>query len=239
MLSLLHTVCFGGFFISKNSLKLHLLWCGLLKSVSFFLHFREPTEASSAYALSATLCLILSYFREPTEASFADALSATLCLILSSFWRTHRSFICLCPVCYPLSHSFFISENPQKLHLLMPCLLQTVCLIFVPFREPTIDSSALAQSATIACVRSSLQRASGSVHLLWAHLLPEAEAHGGGQDARPGQRASRSPHAPAHRGASQGRWAAAGRDGERLSHWIWSQVCALLWGWGGRVGVGG
>ena len=176
---LLHSVPF--ILISENPQKLLLLMPCLLHSVSFFLHFGEPTEASSAYALSATLCLILSSFR-----------------------RTHRSFICLCHVCYRR------------------------CLIFVPFREPTKDSSALALSATIAHVRSSLQRASGSVHLLWAHLLPEAEAHGGGQDARPGQRASRGPHAPAHRGASQGRWAAAGRDGERLPHWIWSQVCALL-----------
>ena len=136
MLSLLHTVCFGFFFISKNSLKLHLLWCGLLKSVSFFLHFREPTEASSAYALSATLCPIYSYFREPTEASFADALSDTLCFILSSFQRTHRSFICLCHVCYRRCVSFsFLFENPQKTRLLWPSLLQS--LVFVlPCREP-------------------------------------------------------------------------------------------------------
>ena len=218
MISLLHTVCFILFFISKNPQKLHLLWCGLLKSVSFFLHFREPTEASSAYALSATLCPIYSYFREPTEASSAYALCATLCLILSSFQRTHRSFICLCPVCYRRSVSFFfLFKNPQKTRLLWPCLLQSLIL-------------------------SSLQRASGSIHLLWAHLLPKAEAHGGGQDACPGQRASRSPHTPAHRGASKGWWAAAGRDGERLPHWIWSQVCALLCGGGGmadEVWVGG
>ena len=57
--------------------------------------------------------------------------SAEVCLVLSSFQRTHRSFLCLRPVCYTLSHSFFILENPQKLHLLMPCLLHSVPFILI------------------------------------------------------------------------------------------------------------
>ena len=56
------------------------------------------------------------------------------------------------------------------------------------------------------------------VHLPGPGVLPEAEAHGAGQDARPQHGAPRRPHQAAHRGQEQGRGAEARGDGERLPH---------------------
>lgn len=65
------------------------------------------------------------------------------------------------------------------------------------------------------------RRAAGGVHILWASVLPEAEAHGAGQDARESPRAARGAHAPADRGALARRRPAPGGDGTRLSYRIW------------------
>mmetsp|Transcript_82902 Transcript_82902/g.243054 ORF Transcript_82902/g.243054 Transcript_82902/m.243054 type:complete len:201 (-) Transcript_82902:111-713(-) len=59
-------------------------------------------------------------------------------------------------------------------------------------------------------------RAAGVLHLLRAHLLPEAQAHGRGQDARARARPAHGPHAAAHGGARQGGRPAPRGDGARL-----------------------
>lgn len=55
-------------------------------------------------------------------------------------------------------------------------------------------------------------------------VLPEAEAHGAGQDARQVARSTRRADTPANRGSQSRGRSAAGRDGERLSHQLRSQV---------------
>lgn len=55
-------------------------------------------------------------------------------------------------------------------------------------------------------------------------VLPEAEAHGAGQDACQVARSTCRADTPAHRGSQSRGRSAAGRDGERLSHQLRSQV---------------
>lgn len=54
--------------------------------------------------------------------------------------------------------------------------------------------------------------------VLQAHLLPEAEAHGPGQDARKSKRAKSRVDASAYGRTVSRRWSATRRNGERLSH---------------------
>lgn len=67
-------------------------------------------------------------------------------------------------------------------------------------------------------------RAAGGVRVLGPGVLPEAEAHGAGQDARARARAPRRAHAPAHRGPLARRRPAPRRDGAGLPHRIRRQV---------------
>ena len=79
------------------------------------------------------------------------------------------------------------------------------------------------------------QGAAQRLHLLRSHLLPEAEAHGAGQDARARQGAASGADPAADGGPVTGRGTAAGRDGEGLPHRIrgevrWERNCLIGYG---------
>ena len=69
------------------------------------------------------------------------------------------------------------------------------------------------------------RRTSQCLCVLWAHLLPEAEAYGAGQDACQSQ-IKGTPwcaHSSAHGGAVPRGRASSRRDGEGLPHWVRGQ----------------